>query len=470
MVTVKIHLNSVVFTKGARYCKIDLKDFYVNTPLACLEFMRMKLADLPKEFARIYKLHNLANTNKYISIKIQKRMYVLPQGGIVVQELLKKRLNKHGYCQSPITPGLWRHNFCLISFTLCIDDFGIKYIGRENVKHLSSILKEHYKCSQDWSGARYLGINIYWDYINKNVHVSMLNYVPEALIRFQQAPPAKPQHQPYPHVKPRCSATKQYAETIDTTPPLSKEDKKFVQDVVGTFLYYAQCVDSTMLSALGSIATQQANPTKNTMIKVKQFLDYASTHPNAIVTYQASDMVLAAHSDASYLSEANARSQAGGYFFISSDTPHPHNNGTVLTIAQIIKAVMSLAAKAKIGALYINCWEAVPACHTLEFLGHPQPPTPIQTDNTMTLGIINNNVMKKLNAMDMKHHGLWDRISQKQFRHYWASGNENKANYVTKHHAPVHHEAMCLTFLTSIATLLALRNRVSNLLPAARVC
>jgi hypothetical protein len=166
-----------------------------------------------------------------------------------------------------------------------------------------------------------------------------------------------------------------------------------------------------MLTALGSIATQQANPTMNTMIKVKQFLDYAFTHPNAIVTYQASYMVLTAHSDASYLSEAKAHSQAGGNFFMSSNTPRPHNNGMTLTIAQIIKAVMSLAAEAKIGALYINCREAVPACHTLEFLGHSQPPTPFQTNNTMLLGVGNNNVMKKLKAMDMKYHWLWDRIS-----------------------------------------------------------
>ena len=135
------------------------------------------------------------------------------------------------------------------------------------------------------------------------------------------------------------------------SPPLSKEDKKYVQEVVGTFLYYAGCVDSTMLTALGSIATQQMNPTKNTMIKVKQFLDYAFTHLNAIVTYQASDMVLAAHSDRSYFSEAKACSQTGGHFFMSSNTPCPHDNGAVLTITQIIKAVMSLAAEAKIRAL-----------------------------------------------------------------------------------------------------------------------
>jgi hypothetical protein len=73
---------------------------------------------------------------------------------------------------------------------------------------------------------------------------------------------------------------------------LPKEDKKFIQEVIGTFLYYGQCGDSTMLASLGSIATQQANPTKNTMKKERFFLDYASTHPDVIVTYHTSDMVL----------------------------------------------------------------------------------------------------------------------------------------------------------------------------------
>jgi hypothetical protein len=140
MVTVKIHLNSVVSTKGACYSTINLKDFYLNTPMACPEFMRMKLAELPKEFTRIYKLHDLANPNCFISIKIQKGMYCLPQAGILAQELLKKHLNKHGYLQSPITPGLWQCNFCPISFTLCVDNFGIKYVGREHIEHLSGIL------------------------------------------------------------------------------------------------------------------------------------------------------------------------------------------------------------------------------------------------------------------------------------------------------------------------------------------
>jgi hypothetical protein len=87
-------------------------------------------------------------------------------------------------------------------------------------------------------------------------------------------------------------------EDTNTLALLPKEDKKFIQEIIGTFLYYARCVHSTILAALGSIALQQANPTKNTMKKVQQFLDYASFHPDAIVMHHTSDMVLTGHSNA----------------------------------------------------------------------------------------------------------------------------------------------------------------------------
>jgi hypothetical protein len=206
----------------------------------------------------------------------------------------------------------------------------------------------------------------------------------------------------------------QYTEDTDTLALLPKEDKKFIQEVISTFLYYARCVDSAMLAALGSIATQQANPTKNTMKKVRQFLDYAS-NPDAIVTYHMSDMVLAGHSNASYLSKSKARSRVGGYFFMSNNTAKPPSNGTILTVTQIIKAVMSLATEVNVGALYINCREAISTCHTLKFMGHPQPPTPMQRDSTTALGVVNNNVIKKLKAMDMKYHWLRDREYRGQF-------------------------------------------------------
>jgi hypothetical protein len=86
----------------------------------------------------------------------------------------------------------------------------------------------------------------------------------------------------------------------------------------------------------------------------KQFLDYMSTMEEAILTFHASDMVLAIHSDASYLSEPNARSRAGSHMFMAGKENIPRNNGAVLNISQIIKAVMSSAAEAELGALFIN--------------------------------------------------------------------------------------------------------------------
>ncbi len=349
-----------------------------------------------------------------------------------------------------------------------MDDFGIKYVGREHAEHLTSILSKHYKCSHDWDGQWYLSMKIDWDYTGQAVHISMLDYVPKALTRFQHTPSRIPQHQPYPHVKPTYGAKAQYTEDVNTS--LDKKGKKYIQEVISTFLYYTGCVNSTMLPALGSLATQHANPMQNTKKIVHQFLEYATTHLNAIITYLASDMVLAGHSNASYLLETNARSRAGGHFFMSNNDTFPSNNGAILIIWQIIKAVMSSVAEAEIGALYINCREAILAQHILEYLGHKQPPTPMQSDNITALDVVNKDVMKKLKVMDMKYHWLGCRINQHQFCHFWVAGKSNNGDYVTKHHAPIHHQATRPTFLTPITILQNLQNRVKSLLPVARVC
>jgi hypothetical protein len=109
-------------------------------------------------------------------------------------------------------------------------------------------------------------------------------------------------------------------------------------------------VDSTMLTALSSITSMQAKHTKETMTKTNIFLDYVATHLDAIITYQASNMVLVVHSGASYLSKSKACSQEGRHFFMSSNTKDPANDGAVLNITQLIKSVMSLAANAKLVA------------------------------------------------------------------------------------------------------------------------
>ena len=93
-----------------------------------------------------------------------------------------------------------------------------------------------------------------------------------------------------------------------------------------------------------AIASKQAAPTEETIKKTLQFLDYVVSHSDAILTYSASNMVLNIHSNASGVSKLNAKSRAGGHVFVSNNGKDPADNGTVLNIAQLIKAVMSSAA------------------------------------------------------------------------------------------------------------------------------
>ena len=106
-------------------------------------------------------------------------------------------------------------------------------------------------------------------------------------------------------------------------------------------------------------------------------------------------MVLTAHIDASYLSETKLRSRSGGNFFMSDNAAIPSNNVAVITISQIIKAVISSATESELRALFINYREAIPARQALEIMVHRQPPAPIQTDNTTALGVVTNNIAIK---------------------------------------------------------------------------
>ena len=458
--TFKMLLNSIISTPGARFMTMDISNFYLMTPLKRKEYLRMKLSDMPANVINQYNLRDKATADGYVFVAVKRGMYGLPQAGILAQELLEKRLNAEGYHQSKLTPGLWTHEWRPICFTLVVDVFGVKYVGEEHVLHLFNTIKEHYDVTTDWTGTRYLGLTLDWDYAQKQVHMSMPEYVPDALVRFKHERPRRTQTAPHASIPITYGAKQQYAPAEAEANELDKKGKLFVQQVLGTFLYYARAVDCTMLVALSAIAAEQARPTEVTMRKVDQFLDYAACNPSAIVTYRASDMVLTVHSDASYLSESKARSQAGGHFFLSNNAQFPANNGAVHTVAQLIKAVMSSAAEAEIGAMFVNARDAVPACRTLEEMGHPQPKTPMQTDNAAAHMVVSNNVQpKRTKAMDMRFHWLRDRAAQQQFRYYWRPGPKNLGDYHTKHHPGSHHVNMRGEFLSPPGVLEDLRRR-----------
>ena len=314
-------------------------------------------------------------------------MYGLKQSGRIAHDELVKHLLPYGYKSSKRTLGLWKHDTKPISFILCVDDFGIKYIGKDNLLHLQQALKDKYEITQDDTGSLYCGLNLKWDYIKRKVELSMPNYVKEALHKFQHPKPTRKQHAPHPWVQNVYGKQQQLVDNPPQLPQLSKLETTLIQQKVGTFLYYARALDDTILTTLNSIGTMQSKPTQATKDKVHHLLDYLSTHPTFTVTYKASDMILHVDSDASYLVEPGAKGRAGGYYYLSSHKL-PKLNGPIHCMATLIKAIMSSAAEAELGALFLNVTNVESMRNILFDMVHPQPPTPIKTDNTTALGVV----------------------------------------------------------------------------------
>ena len=207
-----------------------------------------------------------------------------------------------------------------------------------------------------------------------------------------------------------------------------------------------------MLTAINAIAAQQANSTKNTMLKVTKLLNYCATHPEATVQYKASNMILWCDSNASYLMAPKARSCGAGYLYLSnrpkpSDTDSgqgmPTMNGAIHVMCTTMREVMSSASEAKLGSLFHNGKEVYLLRLALKEVGHAQPPTPIQTDNSTAVGIANNAIKQHCSkAMDMRFYWVCNRVQQGQFHIYWKPGKYNKADYFTKHHPAAHHQAI----------------------------
>jgi hypothetical protein len=110
LLTIKLLANSIISTPNAKMLTLDLKDFYLNTPMARPEFIRIKLADIPEDVIECYNLREIVDADGYVYCRVEKGMYGLPQAGIIAQqELLEDRLGKEGYFQSQTTPGLLTH-------------------------------------------------------------------------------------------------------------------------------------------------------------------------------------------------------------------------------------------------------------------------------------------------------------------------------------------------------------------------
>jgi hypothetical protein len=167
-----------------------------------------------------------------------------------------------------------------------------------------------------------------------------------------------------------------------------------------------------MLHILSNLVASQTKGTETTTIQMVHFLNYCATYPAVTLCYQASNMILNIYSNAAYLTEPEARSRAGGHHYLGNLLGKPNIlNGPILNISKVLKGVMSSAAEAEIGALYINTKEATVICTTLAEMGHPQPATPMETNKSTACGIMNPTVKQvQSKAIDMRFYWVCDRV------------------------------------------------------------
>jgi hypothetical protein len=190
--TIKIHLNSTISTKDAnKYMTMDVVDFYLNNFLPTLEYMRIPVWAIPKIIMDNYNLwYNLWPLvhNGFVTCIIRKGMYGLLQAGILLL-MISSCIGTVWIHPAPHTPGLWCHKTRPTTFTLVVDDFGVKYMSLDDVNHrLVAALKDKYKIKEDWTGSLYTGLTIDWDYDNGTVDISMPGYYAKAALkRFQHA-------------------------------------------------------------------------------------------------------------------------------------------------------------------------------------------------------------------------------------------------------------------------------------------
>jgi hypothetical protein len=156
---------------------MDIKNYYLGTPLPRFEYMKMLLSCFPEEIIQKYNLNALA-VDGWVYIEIRKGVYILKQAGLLVNHLLQTRLAPFGYYPARHTPGLWLHKTRPISFTIIVDDFAVKYVGRQHAEHLWNALLRTYELTTDWTATVYSGMTLKWDYDKFQHDPSSIHNIP----------------------------------------------------------------------------------------------------------------------------------------------------------------------------------------------------------------------------------------------------------------------------------------------------
>jgi hypothetical protein len=238
---------------------------------------------IPPNIIKHYKLDTMVD-NGFVYAKINKAWYRLKQSGRIAHDDLVAHLKKFGYVKAKRTERLFVHNTRKISFTLVVDDFGIKFEKQADLEHLTAAIREKYPLEVDYDAKQYVGITLNWNYDTGELLCQVLK-------EFEHATPTSHYTAPSKIERPDYGVKVQYVKE-DLTKHLQAEQIKFLQRVTGKFLFYARAIDNTILHAVNDIASATMHGTEQTLAAATHFLNYAASNPDGEIIFRASDMIL----------------------------------------------------------------------------------------------------------------------------------------------------------------------------------
>jgi len=427
MPVVKMLLQSVV-SDDAEFMTIDIKDFYLNTELPRSEWMRLPVKFLSSSIMDKYKLHQFIHDGAVL-FEVVKSLYGLPHAGKISQDSLITHLAAHGYHQTTTTC-LFRHESNGVTFTLVVDDFGVKFANKKAAQHLIDCLTLRYPLTVNWNATKYLGLTLRFDKVKRLVGLSIPGYINKLLQRFPP-PNTAGANSPAIYIPPTYGSKVQVP-LVDSSPPLSASEITEIQAICGALLYYCIAVDPTGYPAVTALASEQSHATVNTRLAANRLLAYFHKFPNNELILKACNMRLHQQADGSYLSRTGSRSVAGGISYLGNNDP-TEINGAIHVMSTIIPTIMSSVGETEYVACFLTGQHGAGFRQVLADLGYPQPATYILTDNECAEGIANNTIKpKRTKSIEMQYHWIRDRVARKQFIVAWRPGAHNLADFFTK--------------------------------------
>jgi len=237
---------------------------------------------------------------------------------------------------------------------------------------------------------------------------------------------------PIQFIAPVYGQAKQYSE-VDQSTPLTLEEIKRLQQIIGCVLFMAFAVRYDIVPAVCIVSAMQGEPTKKVLEAAHHILRYLKKYPKRGVTFYPSNYKFIVYSDASQGADSKARGRTGGFGYFERADNKDIPNGLIFVNSSIQAVIPDSIAESEIIAVHDNAKSAIPVLQVAKVLGKPQFRTQIWSDNECAVRLANTTgTTKRLKHVDRRFYWIQDQVARDIYKVGWKKNNTNYSDFFTK--------------------------------------